>query len=198
MRCRVIAFLDTAYYDDVTSRRPDHRPGLAVVAVHRGQVVALCDVSLGGDDEATIETIAVHPEHRRSGLATAMTDVLLPRLAHARVNRLHAWTRDDATALSWYENAGFEETFRYLHVYASTPEEAARNAGDDRRLMPRGAFFHAGIEHEAELRRAYERVHVCRRLTRTLMRGPPEPSAATRQDDHGAATPPSQPREDSP
>lgn len=125
-----------------------------------------------------------------------MLDVLLPRLVDAGARRLHAWTRDDTTALAWYAAAGFQETFRYLHVYASTPAEAEQTGQHDSRLLPRGGFFHAGIDHEVELRRTYERVHVCRRLTRRLTAGRCRKRTGTRQDDHGAATTPSQPRED--
>jgi len=169
LHCRALAFLDTAYFDDVARRRPPYDPNFAVVAVEHGRVVALCDAATdaGADGDATIETVAVHPEHRRRGLATAMLDFLVPRLIDAGVGQLHAWTRDDPAALAWYADASFEETFRYLHVYASNPAEAEQSVRHDPRLMPRGAFFHAWIEHEQELRGAYERVHVCRRLTRS-------------------------------
>lgn len=171
LRCRVLGFLDTAYFDDVARHRPEHRPDLSVVAVDKARVVALADAAIGADGDATIETLAVHPEHRRRGLASAMLDQLLPRLVDAGADKLHAWTRDDEAALAWYAAVGFVETFRYLHVYASTPAEAQRSGRHDPRLMPRGGFFHAWSEHEDELRRTYERVHVCRRLTRALVPG---------------------------
>lgn len=171
LHCRVLGFLDTAYFDDVARHRLEYHPDLSVVAVEEGRVVALAEAAIGADGDATIETLAVHPEHRRLGLARAMLDRLVPRLVDAGAERLHAWTRDDLAALAWYAAMGFEETFRYLHVYASTPAEARRSGHHDQRLMPRGGFFHAWIEHEHELRRTYERVHVCRRLTRPLVPG---------------------------
>jgi len=43
------------------------------------------------DDLATIDTIAVHPDHRRTGLATALIATLVERLRVREVTTLDAW-----------------------------------------------------------------------------------------------------------
>ncbi|WP_442914146.1 GNAT family N-acetyltransferase [Kribbella sp. NBC_00359] len=79
LRCRVIAFLDTTYYDDVVTIKPRREAGLELVAIVGDQVVGLLDASVTGS-ESTIETIAVHPDDRRLGIAQR----LLPRLGRQR------------------------------------------------------------------------------------------------------------------
>ncbi|MEU0093109.1 GNAT family N-acetyltransferase [Kribbella sp. NPDC006257] len=68
LHCRVLSFLDTNYYDDVVTAKPVRDPGLELVAVAGDQVVGLLDASLDGTS-STIETLAVHPDHRRLGIA---------------------------------------------------------------------------------------------------------------------------------
>lgn len=165
LRCRVLGFLDTAYFDDVATSKPAR--DLALVAVDGPQVVGLLDASLNGP-QATIETIVVHPDHRRRGIARALLDAARTRLAAGGARQVDAWTRDDEGTLAWYADHGFVEQMRYLHVYASTPAEAAAFAARSE-LMPQAGFFHAWIEHEEALRAEFQRVHVCRQFVRSLL-----------------------------
>ena len=93
LRCRVLSFLDTCYFDDVATAKPveDDADGtIELVAVDgdgggggggdrdgdgdgTGEgggdlVVGLMDVAIRGE-LATIECVAVHPDYRRAGLA---------------------------------------------------------------------------------------------------------------------------------
>lgn len=173
LRCRVLGFLDTAYFDDVWTSRPVVKEGLGLVADHQGTVVALCDASIL-HDTATIDTIAVHPDHRRTGLGAALIALLLNRLRDRGVTTLDAWTRDDPDTLAWYAAQGFQAQFRYLHVYAdSTLEmEAAGAVGVE--LLPRSGFFHADVKGtgnphlESRLRTTFRRVHACQRMVRVV------------------------------
>ena len=173
LRCRVLGFLDTAYFDDVWTSRPPVAVDLGLVVDHEGVVVGLCDASVA-DDIATIDTIAIHPEHRRTGLGSALVATLLNRLRARGVTMLDAWTRDDADTLAWYAAQGFQAWFRYLHVYADTPEEmeAAGSVGGE--LLPRAGFFHADIagdgdpQLESRLRTTFKRVHACHRMVRDV------------------------------
>lgn len=164
LRCRVLGFLDTAYYDDVTTHKPAR--DLQLVATSYDEVAGLLDASLNGP-EATIETIVVHPDHRRRGIARALLDEACARLAAGGAHQVDAWTRDDPGTLAWYTEHGFVEQMRYLHVYASTPAEATAFA-DRPELMPQAGFFHAWIEHEDALRAEFQRVHVCRQFIKLL------------------------------
>jgi ribosomal protein S18 acetylase RimI-like enzyme len=129
-------------------------------------LVGLIDVAIEGDS-ATIETIAVDPSRYRSGIGSALLDEAITRLP-ATVRSLDAWTRDDEQANAWYAAKGFVETVRYLHVYASTPEETASASGNRTHLTLVKGFFHAPIEAESQLRAAFRRVHICRRYERAV------------------------------
>ncbi|MBB0228602.1 GNAT family N-acetyltransferase [Streptomyces calidiresistens] len=175
LRCRVLAFLTTAYHDDVLRARPaTPPPGFGLVAVEpeartgRGKVLGILDVSVDGD-LATIDTVAVHPDHRRRGLGRQLLAEARTRLRAAGVPALDAWTRDDPDTLAWYRSQGFVESDHYLHVYANRyvdpgePDRAVRTPASG--LRPVAVFAHADLDREAELRRGFRRVHVCRRFS---------------------------------
>lgn len=169
LRCRVLAFLDTQYYDDVKPHRTSFDlPAVCLVAVaDEGGICGVLDVEVDGD-AATIDTVAVHPDHARRGIATALLDEAIPRVRAAGVTALDAWTREDEAANAWYERSGFAENYRYLHVYKDSDEPTAGFATPDGLSMPMIAFMHADISREAELRKRFARVHVCRQYLRRL------------------------------
>jgi ribosomal protein S18 acetylase RimI-like enzyme len=165
LRCRVLAFLDTTYYDDVATAKPQREAGLELVAVDGDELIGLVDASVTGS-EATIETIAVHPDHRRMGVAQGLLDEICGRLQARGATQVDAWTRDDEGTLAWYRSQGFEQQMRYLHVYASDPDEAGRAFGLRPDLMPRTGFFHAWTDHEDALRNEFDRVYSCRQFVK--------------------------------
>ena len=170
LRCRVLGFLDTAYFDDVWTRCPPASPGLSLVGIAAGEVVGLCQASLAPHG-ATIDTVVVHPDHRRAGIASSLLAELFHRLGERNVSQLDAWTRDDPNALAWYRAAGFDQTYRYLHVYASGEAEMKRAVTMALGLIPKHGFFHADTqdpEVEADLRYRFSRVHACHRFVRGI------------------------------
>lgn len=167
LRCRVLAFLHTAYFDDVVTTKPEYADAVELVALDDSGLVGLLDIAFDGP-EATIETIAVDPDLTRLGIGSALLEEAKRRLPPGS-RTLDAWTRDDQQVMDWYQAQGFVETFRYLHVYASSPAEAARAvAMPGPGLSPVGGFFHADIEAEQLLRDSFDRVHICRRYELTL------------------------------
>lgn len=164
LRCRVLGFVTTSNYDDVWQAK--RRADLELVALDDGVVVGALDVSMPGA-EATIETVVVHPDYQRRGIATALLSEALRRLERCGARVLDASTREDEQALGWFARNGFLETSRYLHVYA-TADEVGTVLNARYGLTPMGAFLHARIEREAELRQRFERVHVCRRMVRMI------------------------------
>lgn len=164
LRCRVLAFLATSFYDDVwpVKRRAD----LELVATDGGVLAGVLDVSVPGVN-ALVETVAVHPDHQRRGVATALLGEALQRLERCGVRTLEAWVREDEPALLWFARNGFVEASRSLHVYASE-DEVGTVLNAKYGLLPVGALLHARIERETELRQRFERVHVCRRMVRVL------------------------------
>lgn len=156
LRCRVLAFLHSAYFDDVRTDHPVPAPGLLaedslqwVAEDEDGGIVGVMDVEVGaaGTDEAhlaTIDTVAVHPDHQGRGIAGRLLEAVLEQLP-ARVRTLDAWTRDDAAAVE-----GF-----------TTPEGLS---------APVKTFAHGRLADEAALRRRFRRVHRCHRFVRELAR----------------------------
>jgi ribosomal protein S18 acetylase RimI-like enzyme len=170
LRCRVLGFLDTSYYDDVWSARPEPTPRWSLVGVLDGEVVGICDAS-AAEHGATIDTVVVHPDHRRSGLGTALLGELVSRLRADGVRSVDAWTRDDPGTLAWYDAGGFAVRYRYLHVYADGEEEMRAAATAAPGLIARSGFFHADTQDpavEAALRQRFGRVHACHRLVLDL------------------------------
>lgn len=86
LRCRVLSFLGSSYFDDVrATRTPFEGDALRLVSVlprpegvttpGEEQVVGILDVELWEQDDqpvATIDTVAVHPDHQRAGIAGAL------------------------------------------------------------------------------------------------------------------------------
>ncbi len=170
LRCRALSFLRTTYFDDVMAVKKSPAAGAELVAVDSGLVVGLLDLSVDGS-LATIDTIAVHPDRQQCGIGTRLLQVACARAAALGAVTIDAWTRDDPSALAWYRSRGFSESSHYLHVYADRyvsadePVEAVQGRPG---LEPIKVFLHAALDREAELRRNFSRVHVCRRFARPV------------------------------
>lgn len=158
LRCRALSFLETAYFDDV-KRVKTPQLDIELVATVAGEVVALMDVEIDGT-AATVDTVAVHPDHQRRGLASRLLAIATEQLQAAGVTSLDAWTREDPSANSWYRRSGFTEQFRYLHVYTDSGVLDGHPVAH--------ALMHAPIEQEEQLRGRYDRVYVCRQYLRQL------------------------------
>ncbi len=65
LRCRVLGFLDTAYFDDVWPVKPPSA-GLDLVAATAGTVAGILTATVNRE-AATIDTVVVHPDFRRQG-----------------------------------------------------------------------------------------------------------------------------------
>jgi ribosomal protein S18 acetylase RimI-like enzyme len=184
LRCRVLSFLDSSYYDDVlTTRTPFEGGAVRLVAVRprppgvttagEDEVVGILDVELFPGDGpaepfATIDTVAVHPDHRRRGVADALLRESLARLAGTPAVLLDAWTRQDRAAGGWYEANGFTERYRYAHVHKEGADPDDGFSSPEGLSAPVKAFAHGRIEDLEKLRGRYRRVYVCRRMVRSL------------------------------
>jgi ribosomal protein S18 acetylase RimI-like enzyme len=169
--CRVLSFLDSAFYDDVRQAKEHYeRHAIELVADRGGEIVGLIDVEceelpgtvceerpgLGG----MIWHLAVHPDHQRQGVASILLREA-ERLAKARgLARFEAWTRDDPGSRAWYEARGFELVDSYLHVYVEL-DEGLRDLFPitSDQLRPVKVFAHYVGDDGDAMRGRFSRVH---------------------------------------
>ena len=169
--CRVLSFLDSAFFDDVRRAKEHYEhPAIELVAERDGEIVGLIDAEC--DDVqgavcsdrpglgAMIWHLAVHPEHQRKGVATKLLREA-ERIARAHdAVRFEAWTRDDPGTQAWYESLGFELVDSYLHVYVELDEGLREQFPiSEDGLRPVKLFAHYVGEDREGMRRRFSRVH---------------------------------------
>lgn len=168
LRCRLLSFFATQYYDDVvTERTVFDNASIRIVAEVNGQLVGLLDVEIFGST-ATIDVIAVHPDHQRHGIATGLLQAVATELGTRKVSSLDAWTREDVPANEWYRRSGFTEEFRYVHIHKTGRDDADGFQTPQGLSHPLTAFMHAPIELEPMMRARFRRVYVCRQYVKSL------------------------------
>jgi GNAT superfamily N-acetyltransferase len=169
--CRVLSFLDTAFFDDVRrSKERYERSAIELVAERDGEIVGLIDVECEDEPRTICEDrpglggmiwhLAVHPDHQRRGVGTALVREAEGRARDHGLTRFEAWTRDDPATRAWYESRGFELVYGYLHVYVGL-DEGLRDLFPvtDDGIRPVQLFAHyVGDDREA-MRRRFARVH---------------------------------------
>src|SRR5262249_28580071 len=142
LRCSVLSFLHTAYFDSVFRQKPRYaQPAVELVALLDDTVVGVIDVEceeiagticstharaypsmLGG----MIWHLTVHPDFQRRGVAGHLLFEAQQRARELGIGFFEAWTRDDPPALRWYESRGFAWIESYLHVYIQGEDEVQR------------------------------------------------------------------------
>jgi GNAT superfamily N-acetyltransferase len=172
LECRVLSFLDSAYFDAVEREKQHYdNPGIELVAEMQGRIVGLIDVEcerepgtvcwdrpgLGG----MIWHLAVLPEFRRRGVASRLLETAEQAVRREHVERLEAWTRDDDWVQRWYESRGFEQIYSYLHVYVHGRSELEGVVSSELDLRPVKLFAHYTGEAKEKIRSRFERVHDC-------------------------------------
>lgn len=85
----------------------------------------LIEDSAGIQNLAQLDSIAVHPQARRQGLATALLEALLNWAAQNRAHRFSLEVRaGNAPALALYQRLGLEIEGRRPRYYRDPPEDA--------------------------------------------------------------------------
>ncbi|WP_179290283.1 GNAT family N-acetyltransferase [Shouchella clausii] len=179
LRLRVLAFLDTPYYDNVLQAKERYlNPAIELVCVEAGQLVGLIDVELDSDSrpvcslkEGTggmIWHIAVHPDYRRRSIASLLL-AEVEKAAHGhRLDYIEAWTREDPVANQWYKRHLFRQHTSYLHVYMDAKEAKRSTHSHCHGVTPVGVFAHYSGDRKEDVRNAFKRVHECRCYVKQL------------------------------
>ncbi|MEH7223474.1 GNAT family N-acetyltransferase [Bacillus sp. JJ1566] len=169
VRCRVLSFLDTAYFDNVLREKEKYEnPSIELVAVENGLVVGLLDIeyeieertvcSRGSGLGGMIWHIAVHPDYRREGIGGQLLRKAEQIARTKNLNRFEAWTRDDKWVQNWYEKRGFLKVDSYLHVYLEGSEDLESKISD---LKPVYTFAHYVGKDRKMIKDKFNRVHEC-------------------------------------
>ena len=168
LRCRLLSFFGSAFYDAVEREKERYDdPAIELVAERDGEIVGLLDLEVtpapgvladrpgrGG----MIWHLAVHPDHQRQGVAAALLDEAERQAREQGLERIEAWTRDDAHVQRWYERHGFASIDGYLHVYLER-EDLRQLDGQLGELRLVKAFAHYTGDDPSSMRERYGRVH---------------------------------------
>lgn len=172
VRCRVLSFLDSAYFDNILREKERYiNPSVELVAEIDNTIVGILDIEyeakkgdvcyysneLGG----VIWHLAVLPEYRNRGISTLLLDKSIELLKNRNIRKLEAWTRDDKWVNDWYKNRGFQWREKYLHVYAEGNECDEVTDSKIKKMYIINSFLHYTGENEAEIRKKFNRVHDC-------------------------------------
>ncbi|MFD2043697.1 GNAT family N-acetyltransferase [Ornithinibacillus salinisoli] len=173
VRCRVLSFLETAYYDNVLKEKESYEnPAIELVAEADGQIVGLIDVeyeqleravcSRGNGLGGMIWHIAVHPDYGRSGIGSQLLHEAEKLAIEKGLNRLEAWTRDDKWVNNWYEKNGFVKVDSYYHVFMEGEKELNKAMKSQiPYLHPVQAFAHYTGNDVDKVNETFLRTHEC-------------------------------------
>jgi len=172
VRCRVLAFLDSAYYDNVLRAKEKYQNlAIELICQINGQIVGLIDVeyetvvgsvcSNNDNLNGMIWHLAVLPEFRKRGIAGRLLQHAIALVKNQGVTRLEAWTRDDQFVLDWYHRQGFAKKQTYLHVFTENDECDLICDPKIRQLYLCGAFAHYIGDQPETIKKQFARVHEC-------------------------------------
>jgi len=172
VRCRVLSFLNTAYFDNVLQKKETYaQPAIELVAIADQQVIGLLDIeyevrphtvcSRGEGLGGMIWHIAVHPDYQRKGVAHQLLQEAEKRAQEKKLNRLEAWTRDDQWVNNWYINNQFSIVDSYLQVFMDNEELKHAVTADIPELYPVQAFAHYVGKEREKIKERFARVHEC-------------------------------------
>lgn len=177
VRCRTLAFLDTAYFDNVLREKEQYEnSSIELVAIQNGIVAGLLDIEyetepgsvctgksgLGG----MIWHMAVHPDFQRHGIGEKLLAEAEIKARGKGLAYLEAWTRDDEWVNNWYEKHRFQQTSDYLHVYLQGRDHVQINA--EKTFIPVQTFAHYTGDDKEWVKEHFDRVHECRCYQKTL------------------------------
>ncbi len=179
LRCRVLSFLDTAYFDHVLREKEKYlHPSIELVAEEDNQIVGLIDIeyekepgticSHKSQRSGMIWHVAVHPDYQCKGIARRLLNECIHLLKDKNIHRLEAWTRDDLFVNNWYKNNDFVKRNSYYHVYMEGKEVESAVKSSMSNLIPITAFAHYVGDDSDEMRRRFKRVHECNMFERII------------------------------
>ena len=170
--CRNVSLMDTAYYDDIyTEKEKYENDAIELIAEMDGQIVGILDAEIEQRPRqccssatvrsAMIWSVGVLEDHRRKGIASSLFSEFIKRLKEKEIQRIEAWTRDDAWVQNWYESTGFKRFQSYWHVYLNSTQTLRQNLPKE--IEPIGLFCHCDQDNLSFVKENYDidRIHEC-------------------------------------
>lgn len=171
LRCRVLSFLNTAYYDNVLKEKEVYEnPSIELVAIMDDQVVGLIDIEYELVPKAVctmkdtrggmIWHIAVHPDYQRKGIGEQLLVAALTQAEKLQLTYVEAWTRDDVWVQKWYEKNNFYNTYSYYHLFLEGNEMNTLSYEKHKNFYPISMFAHF-VEEDIKEFEHVKRKHKC-------------------------------------
>ena len=154
LKCRLVSFHDSAYYDDVYTKKPIFdNSSLELVAEIDGKIVGVLDLEKDNKDGticycksglgAMVWTIAVLPDYRRFRIASQLILKAVDWARSKDIDFIEAWTRDDKWVLNWYESVGFSRFHSYWHIYFKGNNAKSLFRSNDKDIALQSVFAHS-------------------------------------------------------
>ena len=172
LQCRLISFHDSAYYDDVYTKKPVfNNSSLELVAELNGKIIGILDLEKDSGNGsicycksgvgAMIWTIAVLPDCRRCGIASKLVLKAMEWSKVNDVNFIEAWTRDDKWVLDWYKSLDFEKFHSYWHIYFKGDNAKSLFGSNDKDISPQSVFAHSNKDPKTLDQNKIDRFYKC-------------------------------------
>ncbi len=172
LNCRLVSFHDSAYYDDVYTKKPIFdNPSLELVAEIDGKIVGVLDLEKDNKDGticycksglgAMVWTIAVLPDYRRFGIASQLILKVVDWAKSKDIDFIEAWTRDDKWVLDWYESVGFYRFHSYWHIYFKGDNAKSLFESNDQDISPQSVFAHSNKDPKTLDQNKIDRFYKC-------------------------------------
>ena len=172
LKCRLVSFHDSAYYDDVYTQKPIFdNPSLELVAEIDGKIVGVLDLEKDNKDGticycksglgAMVWTIAVLPDYRRFGIASQLILKVVDWAKCKDIDFIEAWTRDDKWVLDWYESVGFSRFHSYWHIYFNGDNAKSLFRSNDKDISPQSVFAHSNKDPKTLDQNKIDRFYKC-------------------------------------
>jgi len=172
LKCRLVSFHDSAYYDDVYTKKPIFdNPSLELVAEIDGKIIGALDLEKDNKDGsicycksgsgAMVWTIAVLPDYRRFGIASQLILKAIDWARSKDIDFIEAWTRDDKWVLNWYESVGFSRFHSYWHIYFKGDNAKSLFRSNDKDISPQSVFAHSNKDPKTLDQNKIDRFYKC-------------------------------------
>ena len=172
LKCRLVSFHDSAYYDDVYTQKPIFdNPSLELVAEIDGKIIGVLDLEKDNKDGsicycksglgAMVWTIAVLPDYRRFGIASQLILKVIDWAKSKDIDFIEAWTRDDKWVLDWYKSVGFSRFHSYWHIYFKGDNAKALFKSNDKDISPQSVFAHSNKDPKTLDQNKIDRFYEC-------------------------------------